>query len=127
MAKGMRLDHALFRARLFKSRSKATDACREGRILVDDSPAKASLEISAPVLIKIREKGLYRHVRLLELPGKSVSKDEAKTLWRDETPEEIKEQKELIQLAQRTRGPRREGVRPTKKERRELEKIRRRG
>ncbi len=124
MAERMRLDHCLFRARLFKSRSKATEACREGRVLVDDTAAKPSQEVSAPVLIKIREQGLYRHVRLLELPDKSVSKADAKELWRDETPSEVLDQKEMIQLAQRAKGPRREGARPTKKERRQMDKLR---
>ena len=124
MSESLRLDHYLFRARLFKSRSQATSACKDGRVQIDDQPAKASSDVRAGDLIKIREKGLYRHIRVLELPGKNMPKQEAKETWRDETPEEIKQQREQIQLAARVRGPRREGARPTKKERRELRKLR---
>jgi len=123
-AKSLRLDHYLFRARLFKSRSKATDACRQGRVLVNDKVCKASSVVNCDDLLKIREKGLYKYIRILELPGKNMSKNDAKTTWQDETPEETKQSWELTALAQRSKGPRREGARPTKKERRNLDKIR---
>ncbi len=124
MADTLRLDHYLFRARLFKSRSKATDACRSGRILVNDVPSKASSDVRVGDRIKIREKGLYREIVLQVLPGKNMSKADAKETWVDETPQEILDKKELLQLERRIKGPRREGPRPTKKERRELEKVR---
>ncbi|MBD3165398.1 hypothetical protein GF324_02265, partial [bacterium] len=58
MSDSLRLDHYLFRARLFKSRSQATSACKEGRILVDDMPAKAASDVQAGQVLKIRHKGL---------------------------------------------------------------------
>jgi ribosome-associated heat shock protein Hsp15 len=125
MASKLRLDHYLFRARLFKSRSQATSACKEGRVLVNGEEAKPSSDVSAGDLLKIREKGLYRHIRILELPGKNMPKAEAKETWSDETPEEVRRQKEMVQAAQRVRGPfRDQGAKPSKKERRELEKLR---
>jgi len=124
MADSLRLDHYLHRARLFKSRTQATDACRDGRVIVNDRPAKSATDVREGDLIRIRDKGLYRDIRILELPGKSLSKEQAKTTWRDETPREVQEQRELIQLANRAKGARREGPRPTKKERRNLKKLR---
>ncbi len=120
----MRADLCLFRARLFKSRSKASTACREGRILCNGSALRSSSEIKAGDLVKIREKGLYREIRILELPGKNMSKEAAREIWRDETPGEVTDQRKLIELAARVRGARREGARPTKKERRTLDKVR---
>lgn len=120
----MRLDIYLFRARLFKSRSKATAACREGRILLGGRPSRASTEVGEGDLIRIREKGLYREIRILRLPGKNMSRESAKTTWCDETPPDVVEQRERIGLASRARGPRREGARPTKKERRDIRKLR---
>lgn len=124
MADSLRLDHYLHRARLFKSRTQATDACRDGRIIVNDRPAKSATDVREGDLIRIRDKGLYRDIRILELPGKSLSKVDAKTTWRDETPEDVREQRELIQLASRVKGAKHEGARPTKKERRNLDKLR---
>jgi len=127
MAEGLRLDHYLFRARLFKSRSQATEACKESSVQVNGVSGKASSEVHAGDLLKIREKGLYREVRVLELPGKNVSKADARETWRDETPEDVLMQKEQLRIAQRMPSPYKDkGIRPTKKERRDLDKIRNR-
>lgn len=122
--KRLRLDLYLFRARLFKSRSKASEACRNGRILVKDTPGRAATEVQQGDTIRIREKGLYRDIKIIELPGKNMSKPDAAVTWEDVTPEEVKNQKELIRQAMSLRGPRRDGARPTKKERRMMNKIR---
>ncbi|MCB2213663.1 RNA-binding S4 domain-containing protein [bacterium] len=124
MAEALRLDHYLFRARLFKSRSQATNACKEGRIQINDVTGKASSDVHEDDVIKIRVKGLYRHIRVLVLPGKNMAKDKAKETWRDETPEDVLKQWEMIHLAQRGMAHKDEGPRPTKKERRDLRKIR---
>ncbi len=124
MAEALRLDHYLFRARLFKSRSQATNACKEGRVQINDVTGKASSDVHADDVIKIRMKGLYRHIRVLVLPGKNMPKDKAKETWQDETPEDVLKQWEMINLAQRSMAHKNEGPRPTKKERRDLRKIR---
>ncbi|MFH0883130.1 MAG: S4 domain-containing protein [bacterium] len=127
MAGGDRLDHVLFRVRLFKSRSQATDACKQGRVQVNGGVAKSSTEVHAGDRLSIREKGLYREIRLLDLPGKNISKEVARELWQDETPEDVVRQRELIALAQRLKGPHQDqGARPVKKQRRDLQKLRRR-
>ncbi len=124
MSETLRLDHYLFRARLFKSRSQATGACKEGRVLIEDVTGKPSSDVKAGIVLKIREKGLYRHIRVLELPGKNMPKAKAKETWADETPEDILRQWEMVNLAMRNKGGRSEGARPNKKERRDLEKLR---
>lgn len=126
MAEGLRLDHYLHRARLFKSRTQATDACREGKVLIGDKVAKSSSEVHAGDQLRIREKGLYRNINILELPGKNMSKEDAKLTWRDETPEDVKLQREQINRASRVHVGDQHGARPTKKERRKLDKIRER-
>lgn len=124
MSDNLRLDHYLHRARIFKSRSKATDACREGRVLVNDKTGKAASDVAQGDLVKIREKGLYRTIRVLELPGKNLSKEDAKTTWADETPEDVLMQREQIAIASRINRNAEKGPRPTKKDRRELAKKR---
>ncbi|MDQ1332137.1 MAG: ribosome-associated heat shock protein Hsp15, partial [Bacteroidota bacterium] len=42
----VRIDKFLWAVRLYKTRSMATDACRMGRILINDSPVKPSRIIS---------------------------------------------------------------------------------
>lgn len=123
MADALRLDHYLFRARLAKSRSQATGAVKDGKVQVNDKTAKPADDVRAGDLIKIRHKGLYRHIRVLELPGKNMAKQDAKETWRDETPEDTLRQWELAAVAMKTH-PHRDTPRPTKKERRDLRKLR---
>ncbi|MDP8209133.1 MAG: S4 domain-containing protein [Candidatus Electryonea clarkiae] len=124
MKEKIRLDLYLFRARLYKSRSQASKAAREGRILIRGKRGAPSTEVQEGDLLRIREKGLYRDIRIIQMPGKNMSRADASTTWQDETPDEVTEQREIINLASRVRGPKREGARPTKKERRNIEKIR---
>jgi len=91
-----------------------------GRILLNDQPAHASTEVSAGMLLRIREKGLYRDIRILEVPGKSLSKEAARLTWQDETPQEVEIQRQ--DQAMRRRGAERDGARPTKKERRAVDR-----
>lgn len=124
MSEKVRMDQYLFRARLFKSRSQATAACKEGRVQIGKTTVKSSSEVSEGDIIRIRERGLYKEIRVLVMPGKNMPKKEAKETWEDVTPEDIKQQREQIDMANRVRGPRREGARPTKKERRDMDKWR---
>lgn len=127
MAEKLRLDHYLFRARLFKSRSQATAACKEGRVQINGESAKASGDVGERDRLAIREKGLYREYLVITLPGKNMPKAEAKKTWEEVTPEDVLRQFEMVQLAQRQRAPYSDsGAKPTKKERRELEKFRKR-
>ena len=122
----LRLDLWLFYARLFKSRSKATDACRMGRIVRNGAPADASDPVSVDNTIKIRSKGVYRQYRILEIPPKNLSKVEAKRVYADETPQEVIDRLELqrveASIRRQTKG--KSGARPTKKERRIIDKSR---
>ena len=49
----MRLDKFLKVSRLIKRRTIANEACDAGRVLVNDKPAKASLNVKAGDMIEI--------------------------------------------------------------------------
>lgn len=118
----MRLDLWLFQARLFKSRSQATNACKEGKVFRSDRKLDPADQVAAGDLIDIREHGLYRSFRILELPGKNVSKEIAKTTYRDETSAEIIDRFKAMVMA---KVPHRDSKsKPTKKDRRVLDKMR---
>ena len=120
----MRIDLWLFHARLFKSRSKATAACKEGKILRAGKRLEPSDDVKAHDVIEVREHGLYRSIRILELPAKNISKEAARTTYRDETATEIVEQFRLMAQAQQSRPYRDSKSKPTKKERRAIEVVR---
>ena len=124
----LRLDLWLFQARLYKSRTKATDACKNGRIIHNGTPAHAADLVSVGDVIRIRERGIYRQYRVLEIPTKNLSKEAAKSVYADETPDEIRN-RELIQRqdkAIRHQTKNQSSSRPTKRDRRLVEKLRRR-
>ncbi len=128
-AEKIRLDIWLHRARLFKSRSQATHACREGKVMIRDKFADAGDAVHAGDTIKLRVSGLYRSYKILEAADINLSKQEAKRMYEETTTPETLERFQQIDLANRDwrSGARREsGPRPTKKDRRNLDEYRKR-
>lgn len=77
----MRLDKFLKVSRLIKRRTVANEACDAGRVLVNDKPAKASLNVKTGDLIEIRFGTSAVKVEVLDVV-ETVKKDEAKELYR---------------------------------------------
>ena len=102
---------------LFKHRSEAADACRGGLVKVNGSRIKPAQKVKPGDVIEITGDH-YRKVVVLELPAGNVSKQIARTLYRDETPELPKKDVLDIVFGERERG----AGRPTKRERRDIEK-----
>ncbi|HUP63884.1 MAG TPA: RNA-binding S4 domain-containing protein [Thermoanaerobaculia bacterium] len=112
-----RIDTWLKHACLFKHRSEATESCRGGLVKVNGERIKPSSVIRVGDLIEISEPR-YRKLVVLGIPPRQASKEEARALYRDETPELPKE--EALELPVRERG----AGRPTKRERRITDKLR---
>lgn len=77
----MRLDKFLKVSRLIKRRTIANEACDAGRVLVNDKPAKASLNVKEGDLIEIHFGTSAAKVEVLDVQ-ETVRKDEAKELYR---------------------------------------------
>lgn len=77
----MRLDKFLKVSRLIKRRTVANEACDAGRVLVNDKPAKASLNIKEDDIIEIHFGTSSVKVQVLDV-AETVKKDEAKELYR---------------------------------------------
>lgn len=123
----IRIDIWLHRARLFKSRTQATTACREGKIMVNDKFADAGDQVCEGETVKIRMRGLYRAFRVLEAADINLSKQEAKRMYEEVTAPEALEKFRQVETAAREfrMGGRKEsGPRPRKKARREMDRIR---
>ena len=121
MAKTVRIDKYLWAVRLFKTRTLATEACKKGRITVDDMPAKPSRTISSGDIIEVKKMPVVYSYRVKDPIEKRVG---AKIV--DQYVENITSQEELQKLEmqddffiKRDRG----AGRPTKKERRLLDDI----
>lgn len=115
----MRVDLWLWAVRIYKTRSAATAACRGGHIRVDRATAKAS----TPVKIGDRVEAVAERVRVLEVGAivrKRVGPKVAATCFVDHSPP-IPVVRRQPRVAVREPG----SGRPTKRERRELDRLRR--
>ena len=77
----MRLDKYLKVSRLIKRRTIANEACDAGRVLVNDKPAKASVNVKVGDIIAIQFGNKEVKVEVLDVQ-ETVKKDEAKELFR---------------------------------------------
>jgi ribosome-associated heat shock protein Hsp15 len=115
----VRIDAWLWGIRAYKTRSAATAACRAGHVRLNDRPAKAAQTIVTGDTVRIRQPGYERILEVRQLVVKRVGAEAAARCYTDHTPERPKELATLVPVRDRGAG------RPTKKDRRELERLRR--
>ena len=113
-----RIDLWLKHVCLFKHRAEATEACRGGLVKVNGERVKPASVVRVGDVVEQTEPR-YRKVVVLAIPEKQASKDDARAMYRDETPPP--EPRAMRPLAvERDAG----AGRPTKRERRDIEKWR---
>ncbi len=78
----MRVDLALKRLLLVKSRSEGKEACEVGAVYINGKPAKASSELRVGDRVRVDYAHRTLEVELLGDIGKNVSRAQAKTLYR---------------------------------------------
>ncbi len=114
-----RIDKWLWAVRIFKTRSQATEACRSGKVKVDDQPVKPSRSISTGMLITVQSGPIKRQFRVVGILHNRVGAKLVSQYMEDLTPEEEYHKLEIIRSNQMRRD--RGAGRPTKKERREMD------
>lgn len=114
----VRLDVWLWSARLMPTRSAATAACRGGHVRRNGESAKAAQKVVVGDELRIRSPGRERVVLITAILTKRVGAPIARTAYEDHSPEPPP------QLA--AAPPRRErgSGRPTKRERRQFDRLR---
>ncbi len=78
--KNMRLDKFLKVSRLIKRRTVANEACDAGRVMVNEKPAKASVQVKPGDVIEIQFGTRNVKVKVMELKD-TTKKDEASDLF----------------------------------------------
>ncbi len=112
----MRVDAWLWAVRVYKTRSAATTACRAGHVRVGGEKANAAQAIRVGDELRVRIAGFDRILVVRQLITKRVGAPLAAIAAEDRTP--VREP--VAQLAVRDRG----AGRPTKRERRDIDKLR---
>ncbi|MCH9008115.1 MAG: S4 domain-containing protein [Calditrichaeota bacterium] len=124
--KTIRLDKWLKLSRLYKTRAIATRACDDGKVKINNVKSKPARMVKIGDVIIIKAKSKYRTFDVVDIVYKSISNKDARNLYREHEVEMSEESKELFELLQEwdKQGKRKYKGRPTKKERRELDKWR---
>lgn len=117
-----RLDKFLWAVRLFKTRSLATEACRVGKVKLNEQPLKPSHEVKLGEVFSIRTGPITKKIKVLELLKNRVAAKQVLLFIEDLTPPEEYEKLKLIQENKTEFRPRGLG-RPTKKERRLIDRL----
>lgn len=117
----MRIDKYLWCIRSFKTRSQASTACRENRILVNDEVVKPSREIKVNETISIRKGAVTFVWKVLAIPTSRLGPKLVPEYAENRTPEEELFKLKMIQEGQNQR-PKGLG-RPTKRDRRDWNKL----
>ncbi|HEY9365241.1 MAG TPA: S4 domain-containing protein [Agromyces sp.] len=115
----VRVDAWLWAVRQFKTRSAATAACRAGHVRVNGERAKAAQSVRPGDEVRVRVDGFDRMLVVRQTLVKRVSAAVAATAVDDRTPPPPPRETVAI-VATRDRG----AGRPTKRERRDLERLR---
>ncbi len=118
----VRVDKWLWSIRLFKSRTIATDACKEGKIRIGEAILKPSHDIKVGDLLFVYKEGFKLEIKVKDLLEKRVSAVLAKKFYDNLTPEEELNKYKSWYVSKAAAEIRERGTgRPTKKERREID------
>lgn len=116
----VRIDKWLWAARIYKTRSIATQACKIGRVSVDGVEAKPARLIREGNVVQVRKPPITYHFQVLQTIEKRVGAKLVSQIYKNVTPDEEYELLEMNRISgfvNRNRGT----GRPTKKERRQLD------
>lgn len=115
----VRVDVWIWCVRLVKTRSMATAACRGGHVRVNDERVKPASVVRPGDEVRLRHGGRERIVIVRQIVKKRVGAPAAGECFTDNSPPPPPREA-LIPIGRRDRG----AGRPTKRDRRELERLR---
>ena len=120
--KQIRVDKWLWAVRIFKTRNQATEACKKGRILIREQPVKPSRVLRINDIVQVKRPPVIYSYKVTGLLAKRLSARLVKDYIEDVTPESELQKLKVREtfFISRDRG----SGRPTKKERRTMDKLR---
>lgn len=116
----MRVDKFLWCVRYYKTRSIATEACRQGKVKIGGDNVKPSREVYPNDKITVRKNQIDYKIDVLDIPPSRVGAKIVGLYINDITPQEEFDKLELLKYSKdyyRKRGT----GRPTKKDRRDID------
>jgi ribosome-associated heat shock protein Hsp15 len=118
----MRLDQWLWTVRIYKTRTLAADAIKAEQVTVNGETAKPARELKGGEVITARVNQMTRTVVVLDAPKSRIGAKLVSQYLEDRTPPEEYERRREANLLPPGFRPKGSG-RPTKRERREIERF----
>ena len=116
----MRIDQYLWCVRIFKSRNIASNACKNGKIKINNQTVKPSREILPLDNFKVKKEKFWMSYKVLDIPKNRLGAKLVGLYCQETTDNEVLNQKELDRLTSKVQRDEGSG-RPTKKQRREID------
>ena len=117
-----RIDKWLWAVRVFKTRTVATDACKKGRVLLNDAPAKPSRTVKPGDMIKVRKPPVTYSFLVKDTVQNRLGAKLVPDYMENVTPQSELDLLEVVKISGFI--DRRKGLgRPTKREGRELSRF----
>jgi ribosome-associated heat shock protein Hsp15 len=120
----VRLDKWLWAARFFKTRSLAKTAIEQGKVWVDGARAKASRTIGVGALLRMQLGFDEKTVAVLALSEQRGPATVAQSLYAETEDSQAKREQQALLRQQNRLAHVAPDHRPTKKERRDLQRLR---
>ena len=121
--KKVRIDKWLWSVRIFKSRTMATDACKSGKVKVNEATVKPSFSVEKEMVVQVKKNGFDLIYKVVDLLEKRVGAPIAQKCYQDLTPQEELDKYKNWFVGKAQPEQRKKGAgRPTKKERRAIDK-----
>ena len=120
----VRLDRWLMAARFYKTRTQAAKACEGRKVKVNGITAKPHKSIHMGDQIVVHHRGRYRNIEVMGLAQRGLPPKVARELYQEDVKQIHSEvDLDIIKMTTKMHRPKYKG-RPTKKERREIDKFR---
>jgi len=123
MVNKVRVDKYLWAIRIFKSRSMSTNACKSGKVKIDDVSVKPSLFLKGGEVLVVRKGPIKYTLKVIELIDKRMSAAKVADKYEDITPESDKMIRKMPSIFHSSAYREKGAGRPTKKERRDMDKL----
>ena len=122
----MRIDKFIWSVRLSKTRNDAAKACNKGWILINGQRTKSGKNVKIDDIISVKNKTIFRKYKVLQILKSRVGAKLVADYIEEITPEEdlfkLKITNEFNKIGTPIQDKNSKG-RPTKKDRRELDKL----
>ncbi len=117
----VRVDKWLWSVRVYKTRSQATEGCKTGKVRVNDEVAKPATKLAIGDMVEARLKERTTSYQVVKLLEKRVGAAAAAEAFEDHSPPSPRRDfspEALLGARDRGQG------RPTKKDRRDIQRLR---